>query len=182
MLRSVLIQLLLSFQKKLSGCSYSISKELKVHVSHHWNGAPFLSTKTKPRLTADNLIRKGYFPNELPPPFDTSTFADCRAILPIWNLSLQNRAKAFSFPIPKSWPARRVHSILNPLHQTMLCATISEHWPTLRSIVETQEYRWASQPSSKMDCAQFLAGGAPTVDSDVRSNWQTNSSTHIRTR
>ena len=88
------------------------------------------------KLTTDRLIRKGYFPLELPPPFNTSALADSLGYLPDLKTLSPKSSKSIFFSIPKSWPARRVLSVPNPLHQTMLCQTLSDHWPSLKKIFE----------------------------------------------
>ena len=88
--------------------------------------------KLKP--TTELFVSKGYFPAELPPPFVTGQLADLLSNLP--NLTKLNPrwSKGAFFSIPKSWPARRVLSVPNPLHQILLSASVAEHWDDLGEI------------------------------------------------
>lgn len=89
------------------------------------------------KLPTDVLVRKGYFPLELPPPFITEQLADCMPALSGLRSIEPKSSKNSSFSIPKSWPARRILSIPNPLHQTLLCEEISGHWDDLQEVFET---------------------------------------------
>jgi hypothetical protein len=86
-------------------------------------------------LTSDALVRKGYFPLELAPPFATEDLADCLPSLPSLK-DLERYSRPALFSIPKSWPARRVLSIPNPLHQVLLCESLVENWEELQAIFE----------------------------------------------
>jgi hypothetical protein len=95
------------------------------------------TARTRIELTSDLLIRKWYFPTELAPPFTTDQFAD---LLPALLSDLKTLdpkwSKPILFSIPKSRPARRILSIPNPLHQTLLSESIVQVWPDLRQILE----------------------------------------------
>lgn len=93
--------------------------------------------KAKQELTVDLLLRRGYFPVELAPPFRTDAFADF-ATKPIQTAE-PKFSKNIHFSIPKSWPARRVLSVPNPLHQFHLSNAVAKHWPDLREILNTSK-------------------------------------------
>ena len=93
------------------------------------------------------LLRKGYFPKELPPPFTTKYFANNYSkIDKSWNdvKSELNRtkpeiykekykekyksSKCVTYSIPKRILSRRNVEIPNPFHHSMLCKTICDKW------------------------------------------------------
>lgn len=85
-------------------------------------------------LTTDLLIRKGYFPLELPPPFTTNNFADFLPALTDLRALNPKSSRSITFSIPKSHPARRLLSIPNPLHQALLSQSIADNWDSLSEI------------------------------------------------
>src|ERR1700759_888070 len=93
-----------------------------------------MAAKTVETVPTGALIRKGYFPIELPPPFVTGTLADCLFLLPELQYLEPRFSRPALFSIPKSWPARRVLSIPNPLHQILLAESVEKHWEDLSRI------------------------------------------------
>jgi hypothetical protein len=98
-------------------------------------------------MKLEPLLRKGYFPKELPPPFTTKYFAkNFTKIEQSWNdiKSELNRtnpeiykkkydykyksSKCVSYSIPKKNFSRRNVEIPNPFHHSILCKTICEKW------------------------------------------------------
>jgi len=85
-------------------------------------------------LSLDLLIRKGYLPKELPPPFQTTQFADALPSITLMAAEKPSSSKAMNFSIPKAWPSRRLLSIPNPLHQVRLSQTIADNWLALNEL------------------------------------------------
>jgi Reverse transcriptase (RNA-dependent DNA polymerase) len=90
--------------------------------------------KLKRKPTVELFMRKGYFPPELPPPFVTAPLADSLSKVPNLKDLDPKWSKCAFFSIPKSWPARRVLSVPNPLHQLLLSASVANHWQDLHDI------------------------------------------------
>ncbi len=92
-----------------------------------------------------DLIKKGYFLKELPPPFNTEIFADrlsyiSSAWTPLFdsfNSKKQDkyaRSSCVRFSYPKVGYSRRALSIPNPLHQFLLSETICQNWTSIEEI------------------------------------------------
>lgn len=96
-------------------------------------------------MTEKELLKTGYFPKELPPPFESKTFSDnINSINAQWNSvfnplgkpekQLYAESKWVVFSIPKVQLTRRIINIPNPLHQAKLCKTISDRWTEINEI------------------------------------------------
>lgn len=96
-------------------------------------------------MTEKELLELGYFPKELPPPFESKCFASqINTINLQWNrtynsLSKKNRgfyscSKWTSYSIPKVQLSRRILNIPNPLHQSKLVKTITDRWQEIEVI------------------------------------------------
>lgn len=93
-------------------------------------------------MKIEPLLRKGYFPKELPPPFTTKYFSrNFDSIEISWNkmkseLGRTNseykdkykKSKCALFSIPKGNYSRRNIEIPNPFHHSILCKTICDNW------------------------------------------------------
>lgn len=97
-------------------------------------------------MKIEPLLRKGYFPKELPPPFTTKYFAkNIKSIEYSWNTikselgrtnpevlkkfnKKYNISKCVSFSLPKKRFIRRNIEIPNPYHHSILCKTICDNW------------------------------------------------------
>ncbi len=93
-------------------------------------------------MKIEPLLRKGYFPKELPPPFTTKYFSrNFDSIEILWNkmkskLGRTNteyrdkykKSKCVLFTIPKGNYSRRNLEIPNPFHHSILCKTICDNW------------------------------------------------------
>lgn len=89
-------------------------------------------------INLDDLLRRGYFPRELPPPFHTSGFADAIAI------AFHDLPKAFADPkatwatphnLARAGALRRPLGIPNPIAHFNLCREVESHWKLIeRSI------------------------------------------------
>ena len=106
---------------------------------------------TKKIMTEETFIRKGFFPKELPPPFNTDSLANSVVdILPQLDTTLdlvkdetktkngvttlerkykqQPKSKLIPYSVPKIQTHRRLLAIPNPIHQIRLCNTIVSNW------------------------------------------------------
>jgi hypothetical protein len=92
-------------------------------------------------VTTESLIRKGYFPKELIPPFKTETLANSlpslRQSIPEIKdkLKEQKTSKCCLYSIPRVKHLRRQLSIPNPLHQIKLCETLESNWDEIESFI-----------------------------------------------
>lgn len=105
-------------------------------------------------MTKGDLIKRGYFPKELPPPFQTEQFADKLAKIEVdWktvNTAIIKLARplreAFKerfweskwvvHSIPKVGYSRRLLGIPNPYHQSIICFTVSDKWAEIQAIFD----------------------------------------------
>lgn len=98
-------------------------------------------------MTDKDLIRKGYFPAELPPPFQTNDFANhLDTINAAWNTIYSSLSRTdrklyletnwANYTIPKVSLSRRKISIPNPLNQSKLSKTISDNWAQIQAIFQ----------------------------------------------
>lgn len=104
-------------------------------------------------MTDIELLEKGYFPKELPPPFQTKMFADklgtnikseWKTIVTTKNKASKTDKKAFEdmfweskwvvHSIPKVGFSRRLLGIPNPYHQSILAKSISDKWTEIENI------------------------------------------------
>mgnify|MGYP006431653877 CR=1 FL=1 len=96
-------------------------------------------------MTEKELLKSGYFPKELPPPFESKSFSHkIEVIKTQWN-SVSSRfrreerlkysdSKWVVFSIPKVQLSRRIINIPNPLHQSKLTSTIANRWTEIDNI------------------------------------------------
>lgn len=92
-----------------------------------------------------DLINRGYFPKELPPPFTTSMFSEsCLEVHSKWDSLYKdfkdNKKIKYScsdyvlFSYPKVGYSRRMLSVPNPLHQYNLSNSICNNWIEIEKI------------------------------------------------
>ncbi|MBU3967106.1 MAG: RNA-directed DNA polymerase [Euryarchaeota archaeon] len=88
-------------------------------------------------LTTEDFIRKGYFPKELIPPFDTNSLADILPTILKEDLGKFNPkvSKCSLHTIPVIKNVRRHMSIPNPLHQIILSKILADNWSEIESFV-----------------------------------------------
>ncbi|HEX9965362.1 MAG TPA: RNA-directed DNA polymerase [Allosphingosinicella sp.] len=104
-------------------------------------------------LTSDEcaraLLGRGYFPKELPPPFQTGTFAAQYATLkPKWSAlraSMSSKARG-NHPLPshpvlfdmaRKGHARRTLAIPNPVNQFYLIQEIARYWTPITGLIDS---------------------------------------------
>lgn len=96
-------------------------------------------------LKVEDLLERGYFPKELPPPFTSKKLAHKHShINTVWTSiynALPNCEKKFYrdsrclyFSIPKVGFSRRLISVPNPLHQSILSESICKRWNEIENI------------------------------------------------
>lgn len=97
-------------------------------------------------MTDKELIKKGFFPRELPPPFNTEELANHLDTINVaWNTIYSglngndkkkyNESNWANISIPKVGLSRRKISIPNPLNQSKLSKTIADNWSQIESII-----------------------------------------------
>lgn len=80
-------------------------------------------------LTLDNLIRKGYLPSELPPPYTTESLANnLTTITNQINVYRPNKSKCCNYSITRIKHLRRLLGIPNPLQEIRLCQALVDNW------------------------------------------------------
>lgn len=90
-------------------------------------------TKTQ-RLKA--LLSNGYFPEELPPPFNTRDFGTYRnSLKAAWPNQHPPKTIPEIYSLPRIGRKRRSLSIINPISQFFLAAEISENWATIKKYI-----------------------------------------------
>ena len=82
------------------------------------------------------MIRAGYFPAELPPPFTTNSLAKrTNELLGLWSADQIRRfwSAPERFSIPRYSQVRRNLSIVNPINQLLVTDIISENWDEIKT-------------------------------------------------
>lgn len=99
-----------------------------------------------------DLLKKGYFPQELPPPFHTESFADnyqkAKATWDKFDNSIKLsyiETKYISITIPKVGFSRRFLGVPNPIHFGALSEVICTNWKTIQKIYDQSKLS-ASKP------------------------------------
>lgn len=97
-----------------------------------------------PQLTAHDLLSRGYFPKELPPPFDPLDFAN-RVVasvgpVPVSLSSKKLRARPCIHNIARVGSLRRRLSICNPIAFYNLALAIEKAWPRLERIAKDSPF------------------------------------------
>jgi predicted nucleic acid-binding Zn finger protein len=88
------------------------------------------------------LLGRGYFPDELPPPFTTQTFAKYRnAIGSAWKAH-QHYPKTVPeiYSIPRAKKVRRDLSIVNPIAEFHVAKLIADNWVTLKKHLKSCDF------------------------------------------
>ena len=85
------------------------------------------------------LLAKGFFPEELPPPFVTGTFAKYRnSIHNSWENSGQQPPKTIpeTYSYPRVGRRRRKLSVVNPISQLYLSKEIADNWVSIQKFIQ----------------------------------------------
>lgn len=100
-------------------------------------------------LKAEDLIQYGYFPSELPPPFQTIKLGNFyqknkknqfEKWVEKWRKSNPKLntpgSKCFNYSVPRVKNLRRILSIPNPLYQIILCNYIEKYWTQIKEHIQ----------------------------------------------
>jgi hypothetical protein len=104
-----------------------------------------LPPKTKPRikpppLQAIELVRKGYFPREAPPPFSTEKLAELLKRDPKAVPRDGGRTQCVRHNLARPGGFRRPLQIPNPRSFVRLADVLEEQWPTIRAHVRQSNF------------------------------------------
>lgn len=93
-------------------------------------------------MKIENLLAKGYFPRELPPPFNTVDFASKYGALKpsLAGCVTKEPTRCIDFSVAKVGLVRKTIKIPNPIHQTRLCETIVENWQDIELIYKLSKF------------------------------------------
>lgn len=125
-------------------------------------------------LTNHNLVDKGYFPKELPPPFITKKLATSLNSISAISIT-KNDSRYCKFSMPRLRNFRRILAIPNPAHQLKLCDTIVTNWTEIKN-----HYSKSSMSLTKpTENADGRCLGPEHEISDIKY-WRINGSTDAR--
>lgn len=130
-------------------------------------------------VTLEDLIRKGYFPEEIIPPFTTEGLADLISVL-VPQLSTWERkiSKCCSHTIPRLKHLRRHLSIPNPINQILLCKVIEDHWTEINQFVSSSSLSM-STPKVKIDSKRAVERAFPFDQIAVERVLRSSSSRYV---
>src|SRR5205809_6893652 len=99
-------------------------------------------------LTLENLLGRGYLPQELPPPFNSQTLAKFVADERPKGSPFLAKAATTSIPevfnLARTGTLRRELSILNPIHFSLLADFIVDNWAALETEALTSTFSLSS--------------------------------------
>lgn len=85
-------------------------------------------------LTLKSLLQKGYFPKELPPPFNTRSFGQfASAATNLFQHSPKGTSRPEIFNLARSGTLRRPLAILNPVQFFRLASYVVQNWAAIQS-------------------------------------------------
>ncbi len=96
-------------------------------------------------MTIEDLISKGYFPKELPPPFNTTDLAT-KYITIKGSLSgtiRKDATRCVDYSISKVGLIRKSIKIPNPMHQCKLCEIIVDNWVDIEAVYKTSKFSFS---------------------------------------
>lgn len=96
-------------------------------------------------MTIEDLIGKGYFPKELPPPFHTTDLAlKYNSIKDSLIGAIgKESSRCANFSIAKVGLIRKLIKIPNPIHQCRLSETIVNNWTDIDAIYKTSKFSFS---------------------------------------
>lgn len=95
-------------------------------------------------LSLTDIVSRGYFPRELPPPFNSLTYGGYVAKLGGSSLPFDTTTRGFKtsrpeiYNLARAGSFRRELSILNPIHFAVLAECISNEWPKLAKLTDSK--------------------------------------------
>jgi hypothetical protein len=119
--------------------------------------------------TLQNLLQKGYFPRELPPPFKTDSYANhVLGAAAAWSAGEKSKwRRCVAHNLARPGGLRRPLKIPNPVSYFVLAELISNHWPEIRMHTWKQRLS-ASRPyvltnSSRSIIPRYHYGELPRI-------------------
>lgn len=104
-------------------------------------------------VTTIDILQRGYFPKELPPPFSTTSFAN--DYLSLGKTTSENSSVCLKTSYSKFGTIRRTISIPNPAHFITLAESISQNWNKIINLCLKSEL---SRTIPKIDNARAVTG------------------------
>jgi len=94
-------------------------------------------TTNKPasQIRLSKLLRRGYLPAELPPPFTSDTFAaSAISFAAKWDATKLSKfwTAPETYSIPRYGDARRKLAIVNPINQLNVARIMAENWNDIK--------------------------------------------------
>jgi Reverse transcriptase (RNA-dependent DNA polymerase) len=141
-----------------------------------------------------DLLARGYFPKELPPPFTTESFAK---LITTYTTALPGDLNRASTPHIKKYPndfqaaklfryshakvgrQRRILSLPNPIHFSLLCKEIADNWATLTPLISGSNFS-ATAPALTAK-GRALQGKHPQNRADFARKTRLNNRYILRT-
>ncbi len=122
-------------------------------------------------ITRQDILRRGYFPKELPPPFTTADFAIKQQSL---SSSLKKESSCLRFSYSRYAAVRRTLFIPNPAHMIRLADVVSENWASIDAHCSKSTL---SRTLPKPDAKRALAGSQnlnelPVARAEIRAGAQ----------
>ena len=127
--------------------------------------------------TLKDLLLRGFFPNELPPPFQTREFAGAvlpnLATLPADFTSGQVKANFAIHNLARSGTLRRRLGIPNPVTHTALADSIAANWPMLDAHMRASPFSRSApvpgQPPGRALIWSHDLGARPSLRAETRA-------------
>jgi len=96
-------------------------------------------------MKIEDLLGKGYFPKELPPPFTTTDLATKYSTIKtsLSGTISKEPTRSIDFSISKVGIIRKMIKIPNPMHQCQLCDVIVENWVDIEAIYKTSRFSFS---------------------------------------
>src|SRR5258708_8018742 len=92
-------------------------------------------------LKLEDLVGRGYFPHELPPPFTSVSLGNYVKSLSSGRLPFDVRSfktsKSEVYNLARAGSLRRELAILNPIHFSILAECIVQNWPELLKLTSS---------------------------------------------
>jgi hypothetical protein len=118
--------------------------------------------KQTDELRLPKLLRRGYFPAELPPPFNSDMFADSSVdFAGKWD-GAKIRGKFWTAPesysIPRYGDARRKLALVNPINQLHISNLIADNWTALEDRLKRSQISEFKPEFSKSSRGRAITG------------------------
>jgi hypothetical protein len=113
------------------------------------------------------LLSRGYFPRELPPPFNSLTYGRYVKSLRTTPLPFDTTTKAYAksrpeiYNLARAGSFRRELAILNPIHFAALCECIARNWSAIAKLTESKISLTSPTPRPE---GRAVARGTPLDD------------------